>query len=71
MNHLQEPAAEFAQKYYPIYEDCDDNELTKNRIAYQAFRDGFNEAISILRKTGNVKNIDTNFYKPGSIDWEK
>lgn len=39
MNHLQEPAAEYAQKYYPIYENCDDNELTKNRIAYQSFQD--------------------------------
>lgn len=71
MKHLQEPAAEYAQKYYPIYEDCDDNELIKHNIAYHAFRDGFNEAMRILMETGNVKNVDTNINKPGSIDLEE
>ena len=72
MKHLQEPAAEYAQKNFPMFEGCNNGiDAIKHDIAYHSFADGFNEAMRILMDIGNIKNIDTNIHKPGSIDWEE
>lgn len=59
MKHLEELAAEYAQKNFPMFEGCKNGiNAIKHDVAYHSFSDGFNEAMRILMEIGNIKHID-------------
>ena len=69
MKHLEELAAEYAQKNFPMFEGC--NNAIKHDVAYHSFSDGFNEAMRILMEIGNIKHIDTRICEFNFIEVEK
>lgn len=59
MKDLKQLAAEYAQKNFPMYEGCNNGfEAIKHDVAYHSFADGFNEAMRILMKIGNIESLD-------------
>lgn len=59
MKYLDKLAAEYAQKNFPIYDGCNNNNNTiKNDVAYHSFCDGFNEALRIIMDIANIKFLD-------------
>lgn len=60
MKHLEELAAEYSQKNFPMFEGCNNGiDAIKHDVAYHSFADGFNEAMRILMEIGNIKHLDT------------
>ena len=59
MKHLEELAAEYAQKNFPMFEEDNSRiNFIKHDVAYHSFCDGFNEAMRILMEIGNIKHLD-------------
>lgn len=69
MKHLEELAAEYAQKNFPMFEGS--NNTIKHDVAYHSFCDGFNEAMRILMDIGNIKSFDTRIDKFNFIEMEE
>ena len=72
MKHLEELAAEYAQKNFPMFEGCNNgSNAIKHDVAYHSFCDGFNEAMRILMEIGNIKHLDTRIDEFNFIELEK